>query len=514
MKKKNVRFLYLLFKELNIKITATSIETESEKYPDFPEISCIVKMLKNWNLTSDGYELNFNELSQINYPCITYLFGELACIHNLQKDFVVISNGFWRRKKISIDEFEGLFNGFVLIVKRSEDSGESDYASKRREEIINFWSLPAAIVGLSSIVIVLFIRNQCFNTSAFYYLITVLIVKLVGVLVTSLLLGRLTNMQVPLMRRICGNNSCDKILDSKAAYLFKNLTWTEIGFFYFAGTFLALFYSCNDQYMLRNVAFLNTVSLPYTAFSLYYQFKIAKQWCLLCTAVQLLLWLEVIIFSKLVNNLEPHFENLWNLYCCLLLPVIIWIILKPYLLKLSQQQIFKQQLYQFKYTVSHFNTLIQQEYKHNLLDDSCSIILGPSDAIRTITLISNPFCTHCLKAHTALTKLVESNKTFKLQLLFCQSNDPTSILVLHHLILLNMQMITVVDEAIHNWFESTDLTAWVKRYPVEENVASHAILSLQSEWYRSIGVNYTPLILIDGRKLPDMYSADDIKYLI
>jgi len=49
---------------------------------------------------------------------------------------------------------------------------------------------------------------------------------------------------------------------------------------------------------LAIVSLFNLLALPYIIFSVYYQWRVAKQWCVLCLAVQaLLLAGGLIIFS-------------------------------------------------------------------------------------------------------------------------------------------------------------------------------------------------------------------------
>ena len=40
---------------------------------------------------------------------------------------------------------------------------------------------------------------------------------------------------------------------------------------------------------------VNLLSLPYTGWSVWYQYKVAKQWCPLCLSVLLLLWMTAVV---------------------------------------------------------------------------------------------------------------------------------------------------------------------------------------------------------------------------
>src|SRR6202012_5749326 len=123
-------------------------------------------------------------------------------------------------------------------------------------------------------------------------------------------------------------SSCNAILSSGAPKIFKWLTWSEVGFFYFAGTWLLPLFGGHSCAILQMLAVLNIISLPYTFYSIYYQARVAKEWCVLCCTVQGLLWLEfgvlVTIYPGLSLSAIP-LAALSAVLICLLAPVILWI---------------------------------------------------------------------------------------------------------------------------------------------------------------------------------------------
>src|SRR5471030_1680876 len=108
----------------------------------------------------------------------------------------------------------------------------------------------------------------------------------------------------PFIQKLCGedNKNCNAILSSKAAKINEFLSWSEVGFFYFAGTWLALLFNSAHIAMLQALAVLNIVALPYTFYSIHYQWRVAKQWCVFCCAVQALLWLEFFAFLPYLSQ--------------------------------------------------------------------------------------------------------------------------------------------------------------------------------------------------------------------
>ena len=72
------------------------------------------------------------------------------------------------------------------------------------------------------------------------------------------------------------------------------VSWSEAGFFYFAATTLFLFTGINRQASFLIIASVSTMASAYIPFSIYYQWKVVKQWCPLCLTVQAILLLELV----------------------------------------------------------------------------------------------------------------------------------------------------------------------------------------------------------------------------
>jgi uncharacterized membrane protein len=139
----------------------------------------------------------------------------------------------------------------------------------------------------------------------------------------------------PLVQVVCqttAENDCNALLSSKAAKAFgiEWLSWSEVGFIYFAGTWLLVLFGARSSFIVTALFVINILSLPYTVYSIYYQARVAKQWCILCCTVQGVLWLEFITLITYQNHFLLSFENrrgelLSTLFICLLSPIIVWI---------------------------------------------------------------------------------------------------------------------------------------------------------------------------------------------
>jgi uncharacterized membrane protein len=231
----------------------------------------------------------------------------------------------------------------------------------------------------------------------------------------------------PLVQKLCGSSggktNCNSILSSKAATVFKGLTWSEVGFFYFTGTWLALLFSGGSSTLLEVLALMNLVSLPYTVYSIYFQARIAKQWCVLCCTVQALLWLEFISLAAFfkITLTPPNLIEWSTLFICLLLPVVLWVVLKPLILKAQQLQSLKQQLKKFKYNTELFGAVLAAQPKYTLPDEEWSIVLGNVEANNIITMVSNPYCQPCSRMHKVLDELMMYRGDIQARIIFTAS---------------------------------------------------------------------------------------------
>lgn len=175
------------------------------------------------------------------------------------------------------------------------------------------------------------------------------VIKLGGVITTILLLIQGIDDKNPLLQKICNgadNKNCNAILSSNAANLSAYLSWSEVGFFYFSGTWLVILFESNHIALLQMLASFNLVSLPYTIYSIYFQWRIAKQWCTLCCIVQVILWSEFFTFLPyLTSGIKVPSGHEWgNFLMISFLPIIIWTLIKPLLSQPEQTYPLKQQL--------------------------------------------------------------------------------------------------------------------------------------------------------------------------
>jgi uncharacterized membrane protein len=511
--------------KLNIQVTRQSVREELEKHPDTGSLFALSDVLDKWKIPNAAYRLKFEQLDDIPTPFIVLFSGnEFAVVTSFNESHVTISNSKWNDKKFTKSEFEKLYSGVVLVAEGDLSSGESDYKNKRRKEIIDTIRLPIVLAGFFIIFCyVLFQTPVGYFDTVNLTTASLTVLKIVGLSTSILLLIQGIDADNPFLQKLCGGDSskdCNSILSSKAAKITNELSWSEIGFFYYAGTFLTLMFSGQNPALLQILAILNLFALPYTFYSIYYQSRIAKQWCLLCCTIQGLLWLEgLFLFHSLLQPWQTISLKQWGILLInMAIPVLLWVLIKPYLLQLSQITSLKQQLFKFKFNNELFSKLLNEEPKYELPADKDSLIIGNPDAEHVITMVSNPYCQPCAKAHKALDSWMGDRDNVKLQVIFStqnNENDRKTEVAAHLMSLQTTQNATLLKNALNDWYKQKQKSydSWAKIYPKPIGAGYNA-LDKQMEWCEMTNIVGTPTLFVNGRKLPKYYQPEDIKYFV
>jgi uncharacterized membrane protein/thiol-disulfide isomerase/thioredoxin len=512
-----------LIKLVDPSITPDQIKNELNIHPDYPNLLALNDVLTNFGIESGAYRITKNELTDVPVPFIAHTKKsgtEFLLVTALNAQQVTVTDQTRKNYKLSFDAFADMFNEVVLAVEAPETAPVKSKSSTNFNNAETRFSLALILLAFA------LVAGIATHPSVFgnWHTILAALFKTGGVVVSILLLIQSIDGNNPLIQTLCGGDSktnCNAILTSKAANVFDGLSWSEVGFFYFTGTWLALLFGGGNVALLQVLAILNIISLPYTVYSIYYQARVAKQWCIFCCTVQALLWLE---FIPLVGFLNapfhlPDVNSLIGLLICLTLPVAVWLFLKPLLLNTQQSKSLKSQLRRFKYNSELFNSLLKDQPKYAMPAEDWSIVLGNVEAENVITMVSNPYCPPCAKTHNNLDEWLNHNQDIQVRLVFTANNKEEDLRtpVTRHLMALNeLPDKNKVKQALHDWYEQKqkDYKAWAKVHPVTLDETKFYKLDRQQEWCNLAEVTATPTLLVNGYRLPEAYQIQDIKYLL
>lgn len=507
---------YQYLKAIRAKVTEETVEETLKNHPDYPSLLATSDSLYEWKIENIAVRVKPEQLTEVPVPFLTYLHinrGIFALVKSVKDDYIEWIHTTEGSKREKTDVFFKKWDGVVLIAETNSESGEKNYIEKRKKEILNNLRIPLLLIGMSLIVINLFYRN--FATD--WHLNALIFTKFAGTIVSSLLLWQSIDKNNPFIKNLCqagGKVNCNAILNSDAAQVTSWLSWSEVGFFYFGGGFVALMLNPNSMFLLWGIG---ATALFYTFWSFYYQAFVAKQWCTLCLVVQGLFVVEFFINVNYISDLSKYSQLITgNEFISFLFGVsiisLLWVFLKPILQKSQQVVPLKNNLRRFKNNPDLFLSLLQKQAEIPFLPTN-TINFGNPNAVHTLTMVTNTFCQPCAKTHKIIEELLENNENLNCQVVFLASNiadDKRGIVAKIILSLPTHQQA----EALHQWYknEERNIEKWQKQLNATiENKKAESIISQHELWCEIAKIEATPTLFLDGYKIPELYRIVDLK---
>jgi len=289
---------------LGVPVTNTTLQKDLLEHPDYPSLLSISDVLTRYGVENISIKSNMEKIEKLPLPLVAQLNGA----QGRQTVFTVIKKTTEKNieclapeknKWISLskDEFTNRWTGIVMLTEATEGAGEKEFLKKRKEEKRQNTGSILILLALPFIAsIAAFFAFSNAGVSAILPVVF-LFITLIGCFTGALLLMHEIGQHNPLLQQLCGagkKTNCNAILQSKASKI-AGIPWSHIGFSYFMGGLLSLlFLGVTNPQTLFLIAWINILALPYTIFSIYYQWRVAKQWCPLCLTVQALLFLQFI----------------------------------------------------------------------------------------------------------------------------------------------------------------------------------------------------------------------------
>lgn len=509
---------YMFLMALDVKVNKSSLENSLKNHPLALSMLSIVDYFSEIDLEYQTNHVDKYEFCSKNNlrPFIADFAmqqGKFALVHSILDGIVTFSNDRFKKKSVPAEIFSHTWGGNILTANPDINSGEKNLNRNKVLYIANKMVLPLLIVVIATVLICIYISKP-FNS---YNLMHALL-EIVGVTLSILLVTHKMNSDNKLLKIICGGGTesgCNSILESNQAQITEWLSWAELGLYYFVGTLLS---TAIFPHSLGSLALLAMMSFPITIYSIIYQYK-TKKWCVLCCLVQFVLLSEGLIYLKEINRISSFWpSNIPLFLCCFILPVLIWNELKPLLKGFERLKDLDQENNLFKYNDDLFGQLLISQEHHIVTNRLLPVVIGNPIAENTITIISNPNCAPCKKAHQFIDAWIRTNKNIRIKILFLNDANEQKIetKVAQNIMALSLKNdVGFVEDAMRDWYENqADFNRWIARYAVKIPETVKNAIQYQKDWCKTANITYTPTVLINGYKLPMPYKISDLKYLV
>lgn len=500
---------------LGVKYTNYYTNKLYNEHPNKNSLFGLVSMLKQYGVVAQGFQLNdYNQMRGIHTPFVAHRRGKFSLVSNCEDSTVSFrEEGSGKTKKIPFSSFVESFSGVVLTLEVNGQSIEPEFRNHRRYEIRETIKKTACTTAFVLLFAISCIKNDITANLEYIFF---LFLDVIGLLLCWLLLEKQLNRSNDFSDRLCrriNHNGCNGVLDSNAAKIVMGISWSEIGFGYFATNLVIVSFFPKTIPMM---ALINMVLLPFTLISIGYQRIVIKQWCMLCLLVMAVVWLRALL--TIFTNISFQDVSWYNaeIVCGMYMAALLS---THFIMRLregkDQGRVDKYLLNHIKCDPAIFMTLLEDQPSITISSGDSHIVFGYPAAVLRLTVLLNPHCNPCAVMHKSLSALLR-NANISLTYVFTSFNEELSSSS-KYLIALYLKEGEGVAPLFDEWFDRgrNNREVFMNEHPVEIE-SPKVIREYRShlEWAESRGLSVTPTVVVNGHLLPSYYSVGDLGYVI
>lgn len=510
---------------LDTKVTKTGARKYLENHPQQESMMAYTDALNHFNIENAAAKITLEELKTLPAPYVVFLNkngGTFALIKTASDNTVEWLDTQKGWVKNQWEEFTKDWSGIVLLAEPDDNSGEADFESKRKTEVLNRSRIPIAI-GLLGILIVWSVVTLPIQSILTYALF---LLKLVGMTVATLLFIKTTDTNNRFIDKLCNAGpkvNCNSILDSPAAKITSWFSWSDAGFIYFFGSFFALLFSSNSSETL-NAFFtvqsaFSAMAMVFASYSLYYQGAKAKTWCLLCLGVVGVFVMEAIVVTTnfYYNGFLFELLSISTIFLSFLIPITFLLLFKNMVRRAQESKMLNKELTKLKSDPKIFESLMDGQQKMPELPSQMPVVLlGNKSARHTITFVSKPLCNPCADMHIKIEGLLKVNENINCQVVFISNPDKNNPIGQFVRKVFSLPQ-KLQSQALQSWYEKRDrnFEIWHKQYSeYDELEGLTRVQEGHNYWVNKAEIDVTPTIFINGRLLPEIIDVEDLPLLL
>lgn len=515
-------FYHICHKFLAVnKICVDSERMKKELYSHaaYPSLKSLTDVLSDLKIEYRALRINTEQLQEYGTPVLLHYQGrkpQFVVATHISNQKITFYKDNQQKEVQSLSDFSKYWNGAALYVFEPEKQSVTCRLTEA------FIKERGYLLALLTVILILPVLCMFVTDGWFYGL---LFLKLVGLFFSVLLLRHDLGKRSKTERHICGLSkkvSCDAVLSSAASKLFGLIKMSDIGMVYFSGGFLCLVFSLllgQAKAVWSVLGILSICSFPYLLFSLGYQKFEVKKWCPLCLGVVSVLLLEIgMVLIKIYEGYSiPDFALFVIVGTFFMWLALVWERLSNYMKSAIQSDENEIRFLTLKRNFSIFSMMLDRQPALNMMFSQHDVSLGNPEAPFIITIAINPFCSPCLDLYNKLFDLLQKrSEVFRLNIRFMSMDEEKRNeqigLALIHLYLEDKERFV---EAFDFWRKDKNFLSFAAQYKVSDfSSFARQVLDEHLSWRKKLDINHTPIIFVNNKRLPDMYTESDLLYFL
>jgi uncharacterized membrane protein len=492
----------LLDKLINyLKLDKQEFLFQFNSHPNYPSALAFSDTLNFMGVRNDAYELDKEYWDELPEEFIAIVDNTFSLVKKTGNNYSIYSD---KAKTLNKEELHKKATDFVLLFEKENAENKSVTSYK------------PFIYAIFAIIAIYTLLNQTWYEGAFN------ILSMIGVYISLEIFNQKFGNTSTVIGSICGGdaatsqtvNSCNKIIDQDKTSIL-GLKFSDFSLIYFIGiTVLGLFLPATS-FIIKGFTLASVIAIGY---SLYIQGFVEKAFCRVCLLIISVLIAQLIISIFLFDN--TYFDLTTSL-----LSLILWVASFSLILYLNNTLNEKENLQKsnaknlrFKRNYELFKRELLEKEKITFTDNE-TFSVGSKEARLKISIISNPYCGFCKDAHKIMENLlVKYPNDIFVQMRFNYSsekqNEKFTGLISDFMYIYKNKPEKEFLNIVEYWFETKDedkIRQKTAAASTHENLEPLINMSIEN---RDAGLNFTPIILINGYQFPEKYDREDIYYFI
>lgn len=470
-------------------------------HPNYPSALAFSDTLNFLGVKNDAYQLDKEYWDELPEEFIAIVDNAFSLVKKSGTHYSVYSE---KAKTLDREELYKNSTDFVLLFEKTQNV--------ENKTAFNFKPVLYAIFAV--ILIYSFIYQE--PLEAIFNLLS-----LAGVYISLELFNQKFGNTSTVIGSICGAtpaaqtvNSCDRIIKQDKTSIL-GLKFSDFSLIYFTGLAVLGLFLPATAYIVKGFTFVSILAIGY---SLYIQAFVEKTFCRVC----------LLIISILVGQLVISaffFQNLTFGAGALLLTLILWALIFSAVMYFNTLLEQKEELQKtnakslrFKRNYELFKSQLLEKDKIEFQDTE-TFSVGKKDARLRISIISNPYCGFCKDGHKLAESLLKKYpEDISLQMRFNytpeRSNEKYNTLISDLTYIYNNKPEKEFLHAVEEWFETKDenkINILSGGVPTSENLNPLTQMTVENN---NAGLNFTPILVINGYQFPEKYDREDIVFFI
>ncbi|MCW3467002.1 vitamin K epoxide reductase family protein [Chitinophaga nivalis] len=534
-KKENDLFktCHYLLKKLQVNVTHTGLSETLQRHVEYPSLLAIKDTLFEYGIESGAIEKGVHSYDAFETPFICSIQQEgwpIACftlVTSTTAEHIEYLDPITEKPiSIPVADFEQIDKHIILLLDTTAPRDEAHFVenSKKQRNHMLTKRVPVFLVLAAILLAGGYILSQPVGMQTWYGL-GYLLSAFLGLVVSSLLIWNEIDAHNPFIKEVCGGKSkklsCNAVLSSSKASLM-GISWSVWGFTFFATFFTTqVLFPANTSFMLM-WSVLSLLVAPYILFSIYYQWKVVRQWCPLCLAVQAVLAVNALMAVGCLPG-TPAFITAIAPYtmAAILFTGLFFLLLTnmaiPQLKDARDGKSYEKRWKKLRYNPEIFQALLDKSDRVTIPVDHLGIVVGNPQATHEIIKVCNPYCGPCSKVHPELEHIIKTNPDVRIRIIFTATGEDTDKRtppVAHLLAIQQKYGHEKVQLALDDWYLAPhkDYEAFAQKYPMngELQEQQEKIFAMR-DWCNDMKIRATPTIYINGRELPDSYRVNELR---